>query len=102
MAVIDKATLLALGVATNFINDEIPLNSDGTLAPSLIGNIKADIENAINVNMTDNGEISGCKVTINPAQNVASTSTLAVTLAIQPVAYSKFIEIDLGFTTTLE
>ena len=102
LAVIDKATLLALGVATNFINDEIPLNSDGTIAPSLIGNIKADIENAINVNMTDNGEISGCKVTINPAQNVASTSTLAVTLAIQPVAHSKFIEIDLGFTTTLE
>lgn len=102
VAVIDKATLLALGVATDYINDEIPLASDGTISPALIGNIKADIENAINVNMTDNGEISGCKVTIDPAQNVLSTSTLAVTLDILPVAYSKYITIDLGFTTTLE
>jgi len=102
VAVIDKATLLALGVATDYINDEIPLASDGTISPALIGNIKADIENAINVNMTDNGEISGCKVTIDPAQNVLNTSTLAVTLDILPVAYSKYITIDLGFTTTLE
>ena len=102
VAVIDKATLLALGVATDYINDEIPLNADGTIAPSLVGNIKADIENAINVAMTDNGEISGCKATIDPAQNVLVTSTLEVTLDILPVAYSKYITIDLGFTTSLE
>lgn len=102
VAVIDKASLLALGVATDYINDEIPLSPDGTISPALIGNIKADIENAINVNMTDQGEISGCKVTIDPNQNVLSTSTLAVTLDILPVAYSKYITIDLGFTTALE
>lgn len=102
VAVIDKATLLALGVATDYINEEIPLSADGSIAPSLVGNIKADIENAINVNMTDTGEISGCKATIDPNQNVLSTSTLAITLDILPVAYSKYITIDLGFTTSLE
>jgi len=102
VAVIDKATLVALDIATDYINDEIPLNSDGTIAASIIGNIKADIENAINTNMTDQGEISGCKATLDPTQNIVSTSELKVRLDILPVAYSKYIQIDLGFTTSLD
>lgn len=102
VAVIDKATLLALGVATDYINDELPLSEDGTLSPAVIGNIKADIEQEINTVMTANGEISGCKVTIPLDQNILSTSTLNVTLDILPVAYAKYIKIDLGFTTSLE
>lgn len=101
VAVIDKVTLITLGVATDYINDEIPLNADGTIASSIVGLIKAQIENAINGNMTDNGEISGCKATIDPAQNIVSTNELKVRLDILPVAYSKYIQVDLGFTTSL-
>lgn len=102
VAVIDKATLIALSVFTDYINDEIELNADGTISAALVGNYKADIENAINLSMTNNGEISGCKATINPAQNVLSTSTLEVSLDILPVGYSESIKIDLGFTTSLQ
>lgn len=102
VAVIDKATLIALDIATDYINEEFTLDASGKISAALIGNIKADIENAINTNMTDAGEISGCKATIDPDQNILSTSTLAITLQVLPVAYSKYINIDLGFTTSLE
>ena len=102
VAVIDKASLIALDVATDYINDEIPLNADGTIATSIIGNIRADIENAINVNMTDQGEISGIKIVIDPTQNIVATSTLSISMRVLPVAYSKYIDVDLGFTTSLD
>jgi hypothetical protein len=101
VAVIDKATLIALGVFTENINDEIELNADGTISAAITGNWKADIENAVNLNMTVNGEISGCKATIDPNQDILSTNTIAMSLDILPVGYAKYITIDLGFTTSL-
>ena len=102
VAVIDKATLVALDVFTENILDEIPVDENGDISAALIAGWKADIENAINLNMTNNGEISGCKATIDPNQDILSTSNLAVTLDILPVGYSKYITIDLGFATSLQ
>jgi hypothetical protein len=51
--------------------------------------------------MTVNGEISGCKATIDPNQDILSTNTIAMSLDILPVGYAKYITIDLGFTTSL-
>ncbi|HAX15715.1 MAG: hypothetical protein CMF34_01840 [Leeuwenhoekiella sp.] len=102
VATIDKATLIALGVFTDNILDEIPLEENGKISPALIGNWKADIENAINQQMTNNGEISGCKATIDPDQDILGTSEFKASLDILPVGYSEYIKIDLGFTTSLD
>tara|TARA_R110000823_G_scaffold309594_3_gene433964 strand:+ start:1460 stop:2635 length:1176 start_codon:yes stop_codon:yes gene_type:complete len=101
VAVIDKAALIALGVFTDNILEEIPLDDAGKISPAIVAGWKADIENAINQQMTANGEISGTKATIDPDQDILGTNTLSVKLQVLPVGYSKYIEINLGFTTSL-
>lgn len=101
VAVIDKATLIALGVYTNTILDEIPLDKSGKISPSLIGNWRSDIESAINQQMTATAEISGCVAHIDPNQDILGTDELKASLDILPVGYAKYITIDLGFTKSL-
>ncbi|PIB28915.1 hypothetical protein BFP77_08335 [Maribacter sp. 4U21] len=101
VAVIDKASLIAASVFSDNILEEIPLEETGKISPAIIGNWKADIERAINLQMTANGEISGVKATIDPDQDILGTSELTVTLQVLPVGYSETITIDLGFTTSL-
>ncbi|MBB4117866.1 hypothetical protein GGR32_000138 [Mesonia hippocampi] len=101
VAVIDKATLIALSVYTENILDEIPLAENGQISPALIGNWRSDIEAAINQQMTVEGEISGVRASIDPSQDILGTNEFKVTLDILPVGYSKYISIDLGFTTSL-
>lgn len=101
VAVLDKAALIAANVFSDNILEEIPLEANGRISPAIIGNWKADIENAINLQMTANGEISGVKATIDPDQDILQTSQLSVKLQVLPVGYSETITIDLGFTTSL-
>ena len=101
VAVIDKATLIALSVYTENILDEIPMAENGQISPALIGNWRSDIETAINQQMTLEGEISGVRASIDPNQDILGTDKLKATLDILPVGYSKYISIDLGFTTSL-
>jgi len=77
------------------------LDDAGKISPAIVAGWKADIENAINQQMTANGEISGTKATIDPDQDILGTNTLSVKLQVLPVGYSKYIEINLGFTTSL-
>ena len=51
--------------------------------------------------MTVEGEISGVRASIDPTQDILGTDELKATLDILPVGYSKYISIDLGFTTSL-
>ena len=63
------------------------------------------LENAINRQMTANGELSatdgeGCHVYIDEKQNVVSTSKIVVTLKVRPHGYSRYIDVNLGFQVT--
>lgn len=102
VATIDKASLIALNVFSDNILDEIPLEASGKVSPALIANWKADIENNIDLQMTNNGEISGVRANIPSDQDILGTNELKVALDIQPVGYSEYITIDLGFVTTLQ
>lgn len=82
------------------------LNSDGTLTNSTVAFFEGLGEQALN-NMTQTNpntgrpELSGYSVTINPAQNVLSTSTLVVSVALQPVGVAREIVINLQFAVSL-
>lgn len=95
--VIDKAQRIAYGVYINELLDEIPIDSDGKVAPALTGHWEALIENAINQQMTANGEISSVRAVIDPEQNVLSTNKVEVELYVTPVGYAKEINVTLGF-----
>lgn len=103
--VIDKAYRIAYDTMLNELLDEIDLNEDGTMQHAVIKSWQQTLENAINRQMTANGELSatdgeGCQVYINEKQNVVSTSKIVLTLKVRPHGYSRYIDVNLGFLVT--
>ena len=99
--VIDKAIQLTYKTYVTELLDEIPMEKDGTINPAVVKSWQAMVENAINLTMTANGEISAVKAYIDAGQKVLSTNKLEINLKILPIAYNKFIEVSLGFSTNL-
>lgn len=103
--VIDKAYRIAYDTMLEELLDEIDLNEDGTMQHAVVKSWQQTLENAINRQMTANGELSatdgeGCKCFIDEKQNVLSTSKIVVTLKVRPHGYSRYIDVNLGFQVT--
>lgn len=103
--VIDKACRIAYDTMLNELLDEIDLNEDGTMQHAVIKSWQQTLENAINRQMTANGELSatdgeGCQVYINEKQNVVSTSKIKLALKVRPHGYARYIDVNLGFQVT--
>jgi hypothetical protein len=95
--VIDKAHILAYSTFVQVVDDEVPVNTDGTLDAGFCKWLSQQIVNQINNTMTANKEISKISCYIDPAQNILSTNQLKVVLSITPVGYATNIVISLGF-----
>ena len=95
--IIDKAHILAYTTFVQEIDDEVLINTDGTLNSGYCKHLSQQMVNVINNTMTVNGEISSVSCYIDPSQNILSNNTLAVSLSIVPVGYSSDINISLGF-----
>lgn len=95
--VIDKAAVLAYATYVEELDDEVTINTDGTLDIGKVKYLEQKIENQINGSMTSNGEISSVKCSINPNQNLLSNPLLQVVLKVIPVAYNSAIDVLLGF-----
>jgi hypothetical protein len=86
--------------------DELAVNEDGTLQVGVIKTWQQAVENAINAQMTANGELSasedyaGCECYINEKQNVLATSRVDVTVKVRPYGYARYIDVNLGFLVT--
>lgn len=104
--VVDKAYRIAYDTMLNELLDELELNEDGTLQHAVVKSWQQTLENAINRQMTANGELSsdgdgnGCVCYINEKQNVVSTSRIVVTLKVRPHGYSRYIDVNLVFQVT--
>lgn len=96
--IIDKAHVLAYTTFVQVVDDEVPVNTDGTLDAGFCKWLSQQIVNQLNNTMTANKEISSVKCFIDPAQNILSTSELNVVLSIVPVGYASMITISLGFS----
>jgi hypothetical protein len=95
--VIDKALVLTYTTYVEEVNDEVAINSDGTLSAAYVKSLQGKVENVINQAMTANGEISSVQCVIDPKQNILSTNKLLIDLRIVPVGYAKEIRVTLGF-----
>lgn len=95
--VIDKAHIIAYTTFVQEVDDEIAVNSDGTLDAGFCKWLSQQIVNQLNNTMTANKEVSSVLCYIDPAQNILSTNTLNVNLSITPVGYATNIDITLGF-----
>lgn len=83
-----------------FLNSQLPLNSDGTLANTIVVPLESTGDNALAV-MINSGELSGEKVIVNPQQNVQTSGKLVITLYNQNNQIARNIEIDTNSVTTL-
>jgi hypothetical protein len=95
--VIDKAHMLAYATFVQEVDDEVPVNADGTLEAGFCKWLSRQIASQINNTMTAAREISAVQCDIDPAQNILSTNRLNVVLRLLPVGYATNIEISLGF-----
>ena len=103
--VIDKAYRIAYNTLLDKMLDEIELNEDGTMQAPILKSWESELEAEINKAMTANSELSssdgsGCKVFIDPKQNVVSTSKIAISLKVRPHGYARYIDVNLGFQVT--
>lgn len=103
--VVDKAYRIAYDTLLNYMLDEIMVNTDGTMQQAVLKSWQAAVENAIDSQMTAQGELSadltagesGCSCYIDPSQNVLATSTVNITLKVRPYGYARYIVVELGF-----
>jgi len=97
---IDKAYVIAYKVYLEELNEEVYVDEDGKLQTGYVKAMQSAIEEAIDLQMTSRGEISGRKAYFDDQQDVVTTSEVRGTLEIQPVGHSSVITINLGLTQT--
>jgi hypothetical protein len=104
--VIDKAYRICYTTLLNELLDELEVNENGTLQAAVAKSWQQTVVNAIDSNMTADGELSagtdgnGCVCFIDETQNVVSTSKVEVTLQVRPFGYARYIDVSLGFQVT--
>jgi len=76
------------------------LNADGTLTETTLSHFKNNASRALE-QMERDGEISAFDVTIDPVQDVLSTSTIAVGITVVPVGVARQISVNIGFAVSL-
>lgn len=101
---VDKAARIAYVTMLQFLLDEIEVNNDGTMQQPVLKSWQAAVEDAINAQMSADGELSvvdgsGCKFYIDPKQNVLSSSKVEGTLKVRPFGYAREIIVNIGFLT---
>ena len=98
----NKAIRIAGETLTNEVGDEVTLDADGTLGSINASYYTRILEDAIGINMVASGELSGVVASIDPEQTpIRSGSKIFIVLRVQPVGYSTFISLDIGFTANL-
>lgn len=78
----------------------IQLNADGTLADVTIAHLDSVAKPSLD-QMVRDGDLSAYAITINPAQDVLSTSKITIAVKLLPKGVSRQIEVNIGFTTSI-
>lgn len=93
--VIDKAILIAYTAYIDEIQDSIEVDNNGNLPSYLCTYFEGQIKNAVAVSMQN--EISDFSASIDPAQNILSSSRMEIACKIIPKGILREINVSLGF-----
>lgn len=107
---IDKAVRLIDQNLNNKINAPIYVDADtGKLSEATISDFRNDAFRALEnmaaageINTRADGELPANSVVIDPDQNVLSTSTIEMTVAIVPVGVARTIKVNIGFAVSIQ
>ncbi|WP_045114830.1 DUF2586 family protein [Microscilla marina] len=94
--VADKVARIAYNVYVQELLDDFQLEQ-GKLPVAKVKAFEQDIKKALDLQMTNNGEVSSVTPLIDPDQDVIATAELKVKIDIEPVGMAQKITIDLGF-----
>ena len=98
---IDKAARIAYDTLIDFLQAEVEVNDNGTLQVPVVKSWQAEVESAIDTQMTASGELSavggsGCRCLIDATQDVRATGQVMVSLSVRPFGYARDIVCKLG------
>jgi len=97
---IDKAIRGVYSSMLPNLNSPLVLNSDGTLTDNTVAYFTSQA--AVNLDqMVRDTEVSAFSVTIDPSQNVLTTSTLYITIKLVPIGVARNIVVNIGFTISI-
>lgn len=97
---IDKAERSVRSAMLPNLNSPLYVNDDGSLREDTVAFFKATTETPLAAMQRD-GEISTFLVTINPNQDILTTSTLEIGIKIVPVGVARQISIKIGFAVKI-
>lgn len=97
---IDKAVRAARTALIPQLQATVFVKADGTLRDDTIGYFSDLVQTPL-TQMEADGELSASEVLIDPNQDVLGTSTLIVTIKLEPVGIAEEIVVNIGFTTNL-
>jgi len=99
--IIDKASLVAYTTYVNELLDDLDVDATGKIAPGVAkyyqGRLETALRNAL-LGGIYGAEVSSVKVVVDPNQNIITTNKVVVNVFIQPKAYSKTIQVNLGLS----
>lgn len=97
--VANKAARIARTTLLPYLNSPVNINpTTGQIAVSTIKSMEALAQRAIEDGMLKPGELSSFSFTIDPSQNILSTSELECELTLVPTGTARKIVVKLGFT----
>ncbi len=99
--VVNKAKRLLSAAYTPYLNARLLFKPDGSLTDDTVGFFEALGQSTLDTDLVARAEASGALVTIDPEQDVQATSTLIVSVKIQPTAIAEFITINIGLTVEI-
>lgn len=98
--VIDKAIRVLDSAYLPYLNSPITLNSNGTLTDVAVGTFEGVGESALD-ELVRLGNLNAYDVTVDPSQNVTSTSQLTVAVALLMPGVARQIVIPITFTQSI-
>jgi hypothetical protein len=99
--VMDIGCTLLNQLATQNINDDIPLNTNGTIAETAAQNIETIIANAMNEAMLNTGMLSapGVVVTVDRSNNVRTSEVVNIAATLYGKGYIREIRATIGYAS---
>lgn len=98
--VIDKAKRNIRFFLLDLLHSALTVNSDGQLSEATIADFKNEAIRGLE-SMERDQEISAFSVTIDPSQNVLSTSKIILSVLIVPRGIARQIEVNIGYTLSI-
>ena len=95
--VIDKAIRLIVGVLNREIDNDVKLNTDGTIDTLVAAGYEGSISSVLRLQMLINNNVSGFQVEVDKTNNVASTNQVNVSVNLSPIGYVGNLKITLGY-----